>query len=153
VQVGTSLCNFLTLNATLTHQPASGRHAAEVLLLFGSPAHLGTTGGDGCMPTSDVEAAAVHGAQFDWPELAGVEVLGWHLPTAAAAVEVVLCTDSCGKLQVVERLALPANALAARPAGLSLDLSALHHRLECPYGLRISFEASEGADGGAMAAS
>ena len=134
LQVGASLCNFLTVNATFHHQPASGSHAAEVLLQFGSPGQLSR---GGCSPPDDVAAGDF---AFTWPLLAGIDVLGWHLPAEAVTLEVVLRTDNCGGLAVVRRLELlPPDATSATPGGLRLDLAALGHALECPYGLRLTW--------------
>lgn len=151
LQVGTSLCNFLTLNASFTHHQhhrssaglSNSHHTAQVLLEFGSPlSHLqASSRGCGLGPgdAAAAAAAAEQSALFEWPEFVGLEVLGWHLPIEALAAEVVQRAGSCGGLAVVQRLALPASAATARPAGLHLDLSALRHRLECPYGLRLSW--------------
>jgi hypothetical protein len=133
------MCNFLTVNATFSHQHASGGHAAEVLLQFGSPGQLR---GGGCSAADDVAAAAAAGdLGFEWPVLAGVDVLGWRLPAEAVAAEVVQRTNSCGGLAVVQRLVLPQGVASAAPGGLRLDLSALGHALECPYGLRLTWQA------------
>ena len=139
LQVGDSLCNFLTVNATFRQEPASGSHAAEVLLQFGSPGQLR---GGGCSAADDVAAAAAAGdLGFEWPLLDGVDVLGWHLPADEVAAEVVQRTDSCGGLAMVQRLELPQGVASAAPGGLRLDLSALGHALECPYGLRLTWKA------------
>lgn len=153
LQVGDSLCNFLTLRATISTYPAP---TAEVTLLFGKPGiqAAGAAGGSGngpvgasCGPSGDPAAAAQHDGQFDWPELQAIDVLGWHLPALGMAVEVVARADDCGQLAVVQRLALPAQAVGARPGGggLRLDLSSLRHRPECPHGLRLAWSAGSGA--------
>ncbi|PSC70424.1 alpha-xylosidase 1 [Micractinium conductrix] len=141
-EVGNSLCHFVTLNATFSLDHATGAHAAELLLLFGSPAQLaagaasGTSGAGICGPADDTATAAQHGGAVEWPELEGVEVLGWHAPVQGLSAEVVARADACGALQTVQRLPLSAAAAAPRPGGLRLDLSALRHQLECPFGLR-----------------
>ena len=148
-QVGTSLCHFLTLTATFKPH-AGGGHAAEVLLQFGSPEQLahGGADGQGCTAARDAEAAAAAATEGpagspEWPGLAGVEVLGWHLPVEDAVLEVVQRTDTCGGLAVVQRMPLPAEALVgAGPGGARLDLSGLAPALECPFGLRISWASS-----------
>lgn len=140
-QVGTSLCHFLTLRAAVNHT------AGEVVLLFGGPSHLDAGGGGkgaaGCRPVDDVAAAAAADVSFEWPEVAGVEVLGWHLPAEGAQAEAVQRADGCGGLQVRQRWALPPGAVGAGPGGLRLDLSSLAHRLACPYGLRVSWHAAQ----------
>lgn len=145
--MGTSLCHFLTLTASFGPRP-DGSHAAEVLLQFGSPEQLahGRGGSQGCGPARDVEAAAAAATAapdgpLEWPGLAGVEVLGWHLPVEGAVLEVVQRTDTCGGLAVVQRTALPAGAVGAGPGGVRLDLSS-ETALECPYGLRITWASS-----------
>ncbi|KAL4448263.1 hypothetical protein ABPG75_005482 [Micractinium tetrahymenae] len=149
LEVGDSLCNFLTLQATIAYSPGP---TAEVTLLFGKPSTQqagaaagspGSPAGAGCGPADDVAAAAQHGGRFEWPELGGIEVLGWHLPVEGLSVEVVTRADSCGQLSVVQHLALAAEAAGARPGGggLRLDLSSLRQRLECPYGLRLAWSA------------
>lgn len=144
LQAGASLCHFLSLRATVNHTSAGAGAAAEVLLLFGGPGHLGS-GPAGCSAVDDSGAAAAAAIEFEWPEVAGVEVLGWRLPAEGAQVEVVQRTDSCGGLQVVRRLAaLPAGAVGAGPDGLRLDLSSLSRRLTCPDGLRVSWSAGPG---------
>lgn len=153
LQVGDSLCHFLTLQASIRHSPVP---AAELTLLFGRPSTqpAGAAGGSnsrllgaGCRPSDDMAAAAQQGGQFEWPELEGIKVLGWQLPVEGLSVEVVRRADSCEQLSVVRRLALPAEAAGTRPGGggLRLDLSSLRHRLECPYGLRLSWSAGGGA--------
>jgi hypothetical protein len=138
-QVGEALCNFLSINATVRRIPGGqGSHAAEVLLLFGSTQHLARDASKPCSPASDEALAAV--SPVEWPQLAGVDMLGWRLPAGTATVEVVRRSDTCGGLQVVERLAVPHGALRAKNGGLSLDLSVLNHRLACPEGLRITWQ-------------
>lgn len=137
-QIGTSLCNFLTLTATITHEPG-GDASAEVLLLFGGPTHLKRSAD--CGAAGDIDVAA-DGAP-EGPVLAGVRVLGWHLPARGVVAEVVRA-DACGRVAAVERLQVPVGAVGAVPGGLHLDLSALNHRLECPYGLRVSWVSGDG---------
>ena len=93
----------------------------------------------------DLAAAAAAAADlgFDWPALAGIDVLGWHMPVESVAVEVVQPNDSCGGFTVVERLSLPPSAAGSNAAGLRLDLAALERPLECPYaGLRLRWMAT-----------
>ena len=116
MQAGTSLCHFLSLHAAINYTASEAGASAEVLLQFGGPGHLGS-GAAGCRAVDDNAVAAAAAIEFEWPEVAGVEVLGWHLPVAGAQVEVVQRTDSCGGLQVVRRLALPASAVGAGPGG------------------------------------
>ena len=87
------------------------------------------------------DGAAAADLGFEWPMLAGVDVLGWHLPAGAVVAEVVQRTDSCGGLTVVQRVDLPPDAASAAPGGLRVDLSALGHMLECPFGLRVTWQA------------
>mgnify|MGYP001810758156 CR=1 FL=1 len=158
VQVGNSLCHFVTLNATFSLDHATGAHAAELLLLFGSPAQLaagaasGTSGAGICGPADDTATAAQHGGAVEWPELEGVEVLGWHAPVQGLSAEVVARADACGALQTVQRLPLSAAAAAPRPGGLRLDLSALRHQLECPFGLRVTWQAAGDGEAAMQAA-
>lgn len=146
LQVGTSLCNFLHIDATFSPQPVSRSHAAQVLLQFGSPSQLRSAGAGRCSPARDAEAAAAADAAVEWPVLGGIEVLGWHLPVEAMTVEVVQRTDTCGGLEVVRSLAPPHGAVGAGLAGLRLDLSALGHRLQCPFGLRLSWRSADSID-------
>lgn len=136
LQVGTSPCHFLTLEATITQQPGGG-HAAEVLLRFGGPQHQDCSSA----AAATQAAAAADGAPppVAWPDLAGVSVLGWHLPVEGATVEVVQQAEPCGELLVVERAAA---AVGAGAGGLRLDLSALGLQLSCPLGLRITWSSS-----------
>lgn len=148
LQVGTSLCHFLTLTATFDQQPAGGGRTAEVLLQFGSLDHLQRSASS-CVPAEDATkaaaAATAPGGPVEWPDLASIEVLGWHLPAEGAAVEVVQRADTCGGLAVVQRLALPAGAVGAGSGGLKVDLSGLGHLLECPYGLRVRWSSESAA--------
>lgn len=145
LEVGDSLCHYLTLTADIS--PAASRHTAQVLLQFGSPAHLQPAAGGGCHPVGDAAAAAEHSGHFVWPELAGVELLGWHLPAEGLVVEFVRRVDSCGQLAVVERLQLSsAGVFTGHPAGLHLDLSRLQHHLQCPYGVRLTWQAGTHPD-------
>jgi hypothetical protein len=144
--VGTSLCNFLHINATLHRDPHSHGYAARVLLQFGSRDHLRSDAST-CATPADTEAAAHAGGAFEWPRLAGVSLLGWHLPVEGLAVEVVQRADTCGGLIVAQALEARLAVAAAGPQGLLLELSALQHQLECPYGLSLSWRS-----GGAAAA-
>lgn len=146
MQVGTSPCHFITLEATITHQPNGGEHAAEVLLRFGSPEHLACEGAAAAAGGDDASPPPVA-----WPALAGVSVLGWYLPVQGARVEVVQQAEPCGELLVVgERAAVPAAAVGA--AGLRLDLSSLDLQLACPLGLRISWSSSSSSISGVQTA-
>lgn len=151
--MGNSLCNFLTLQATISLSPAP---VAEVTLLFGrsatQPAGAATSGGGSsaeadCEPSDDVASTAQYEERVEWPEFGSLEVLGWQLPVEGLSVEVVRRADSCGQLSVVQRLALPSDAVGSRPggSGLRLDLSSLRPRLECPYGLRLAWRAGRSA--------
>lgn len=151
-QVGTSLCNFLTLTATFGRS-ADGGQSGEVLLRFGSAAHLHTGTGDGaCGPAADAEEAAA-ASHLEWPALGGVKVLGWHLPAEGATVELVQQADAC-RLAVVERLSLPAGAAAVAAGGLHIDLSSLNNvQLKCGVGVRVRWSAPASGGGGGVAAS
>lgn len=151
LQAGTSLCNFLTITATIEHS-AEGSHTAEVLLQFGSPAQLRGGSSDGtnaCGPVSDAQEAAE--SKLEWPALGGVTVLGWHLPVGDAAVELVQRSNACS-LATSERLALLASAAAARPEGLHIDLSSLNHQLKCGVGVRVRWSSGAAASNGGGAA-
>ena len=149
-QVGTSLCNFLTLTATFGRS-ADGGHSGEVLLRFGSAAHLHTdTGGGSCTPVADAEEAA-GASRPEWPALGGVRVLGWHQPAESVSLELVQRADAC-RLAVVERLPLPAGAAVAEPGGLHIDLSSLNNvQLKCGVGVRVRWAAPASGGGGAAA--
>lgn len=152
-QVGTSLCNFLTLTATFGRS-ADGPQTAELLLQFGSAAHLRTASGSAggaCEPVADAAAAAA--SKLEWPALGGVWVLGWRAQVLSPAVELVQRADECN-LAVTDRQALPASAAAAGPDGLHIDLSSLNLQLKCGMGVRISWsEAAAPATAGGAAAS
>lgn len=157
-EVGSSLCHFLSINATVRPQPprpggTAGGHAGEVVVLFGSrDMHLGAAtvgeGGDaggGCSPINDAGLAAAAGdLDFEWPQLGGVEVLGWHARVGRAHLEVVQRADSCGRLMVLNSVELPAATVSAEGL-LRIDLSALGHRLTCPFGVRLSWESEPAA--------
>lgn len=151
LQAGTSLCNFLTLTANFSRL-ADGRHIGEVLLQFGSPAHLhaGSAGG-ACEPVADAEEAAA--SQLEWPALGGVRVLGWRAPAGAAQVELVQRKDSC-QLEVASGLALKAAAATADAGGLHIDLSSLNLELKCGVGVRVRWaQAAAPSNGSGAAAS
>lgn len=143
LQAGESLCNFLSIQAATRAHRASGGHEGEVLLQFGSPRQLPSSNGSACGLVSDVETAAAAGDSIEWPELGGVEVLGWHVPVEAVTLEVVQRMDTCGQLAVLERLEAPENVVGAGASGLKLNLAALGHKLECPYGLRVAWKTAK----------
>ena len=134
--------HFVTVSASIARGGQASAAAGEVLIQFGSPSQLRSAG------DVNVDCGSPGGgAAFEWPMLAGIVVLGWHLTAKVAAGDLVVGSSASG-LTVVRRLLGPSGigdnmaALGTATAGgLHLDLSALAHRLRCPHGLRVTWRA------------
>lgn len=157
VQVGSSLCHFMSINASVAPTPG-GRVAGQALLLFGSRSlHLGTGGAGSsgcassnradspgaCLPVDDRASVGAAGdLGFEWPELGGLEVLGWGLPLDPGVplrMELVQRADSCGRVMVLDSMDLATSSASVEGGLLRVDLGDVNHRLRCPVGVRLSW--------------
>ena len=144
VDVGSSLCHFLTINSTVSYQQETDNYSGEAVVLFGNRGlHFETAAGSGaagCQGVNDAALAAGAGdLGFEWPQLAGVQVLGWRRTVGPVHMEVVQRADTCGGLMVVHREAVPASRVAM-DGSLRIDLNSF--KLSCPFGVRLSWSSA-----------
>ena len=83
--MGADPCNFLLANATL-NTTADGRRSGTLLLSVGGPAAAALV-----QPAVSAADAPTGGPnQVAWPQLAGIDVLGWHTNVSSAALTEML---------------------------------------------------------------
>ncbi len=79
--MGADPCNFLLTNATL-NTTADGRRSGTLLLSVGGPAAAALV--QPAVSAADEPTAGPQ--QINWPQLAGINVLGWHANVSSASL-------------------------------------------------------------------